>query len=343
MSENKRQTELDILRLLATLAVIMIHGGLNPLTDNLMIKYMYRGMHAAIVWCVPVFFMISGRFFLDPERDVSAKKILTVYLPHIIVPFLVWSGVYTAYGLISGSYSHLSTFGVIAEFIHGPYHLWFLYSLAGLYLLTPILRKAAADGKTLAYFLIMFAAVNVVTQYLIYVPKIGGMISDFIERTGLRAVTGYMGYFMLGYFLYSKKDNMSKKTETAIYVIGILMLIATIAAECFISEELRKTDFVKQYMKPNVILYSAAIYAFFVMKMSKIHYSERTRKVFSVFTECGFGVYCIHAILNEFVPTPVIKSLPFITSLLRVACLYALSLALIWLIRKIPFVGKKIT
>lgn len=50
---------------------------------------------------------------------------------------------------------------------------------------------------------------------------------------------------------------MSKKTETAIYVIGILMLIATIAAECFISEELRKTDFVKQYMKPNVILYSA--------------------------------------------------------------------------------------
>ena len=117
MPENKRQTELDILRLLATLAVIMIHGGLNPLTDNLMIKYMYRGMHAAIVWCVPVFFMISGRFFLDPERDVSAKKILTVYLPHIIVPFLVWSGVYTAYGLISGSYSHLSTFGVIAELL----------------------------------------------------------------------------------------------------------------------------------------------------------------------------------------------------------------------------------
>ena len=76
--------------------------------------------------------------------------------------------------------------------------------------------------------------------------KIGGMISDFIERTGLRAVTGYMGYFTMGYFLYSKKDNMSKKTETAIYVIGILMLIATIAAECFISEELRKTDFVKQ-------------------------------------------------------------------------------------------------
>ena len=113
-----------------------------------------------------------------------------------------------------------------------------------------------------------------------------------------------MGYFMLGYFLYSKKDNMSKKTETAIYVIGILMLIATIAAECFISEELRKTDFVKQYMKPNVILYSAAIYTFFVMKMSKIHYSERTRKVFAVFTECGFGVwYELHMTHIKALPT----------------------------------------
>lgn len=73
MAEIKRQTELDILRLLATLAVIMIHGGLNPLTDNLMIKYMYRGMHAAIVWCVPVFHDFR-KVFLDPERDVSAKK-----------------------------------------------------------------------------------------------------------------------------------------------------------------------------------------------------------------------------------------------------------------------------
>lgn len=49
MAEIKRQTELDILRLLATLAVIMIHGGLNPSTDNLTIKYMYKGLHAAIV------------------------------------------------------------------------------------------------------------------------------------------------------------------------------------------------------------------------------------------------------------------------------------------------------
>ena len=71
MSENKRQTELDILRLLATLAVIMIHGGLNPLTDNLMIKYMYRGLHAAIVWCVPVFFMIS-----EPGPKLSSKSAL---------------------------------------------------------------------------------------------------------------------------------------------------------------------------------------------------------------------------------------------------------------------------
>ena len=74
MDKQKRTIYFDYLRVMATLAVIMIHGGLNPLTDNLMIKYMYRGMHAAIVWCVPVFFMISGRFFLDPERDVSTKK-----------------------------------------------------------------------------------------------------------------------------------------------------------------------------------------------------------------------------------------------------------------------------
>jgi surface polysaccharide O-acyltransferase-like enzyme len=343
MNETKRQTELDVLRLIATLAVIMIHAGLKISTDSTGVQRMYWGIHAAIVWCVPAFFMVSGRFFLDPARDVSIKKIFSKYIPHLVIPFLVWTAVFTAYYIVSGTYDNLNVFGIATEFIHGPYHLWFLYALAGLYLLTPLLRKISADDKLMTYFLILFGIINIVLEYLVYLPKVGGIIETFIENLGLQVLSGYAGYFMLGYYLYSKRESISGKKEIAAYIIGALMFVGTIAAECLATQEMRETDFIKQYLKPNVIIYSAAIYLFFIKRVSLLRFSEKAKRILAKLTEYGFGVYCIHAIINEFIQTPSFESLPIITSLLRVVCLYLISLALTWLIRKIPFVGKKIT
>ena len=80
MPENKRQTELDILRLLATLAVIVMHAGGNEYLSSSLNPRRHSMLVAAIVWCVPVFFMISGRFFLDPQRNITIKKIWNTYL-----------------------------------------------------------------------------------------------------------------------------------------------------------------------------------------------------------------------------------------------------------------------
>lgn len=333
MNETRRRTELDILRLLATLAVITIHS----------VKISAPFGIAPLVWSVPVFFMISGRFFLDPQREITTEKLFLKTILHIVTAAVFWSAVFTVYYLLSGSYAGLNKFGVLAEFIQGPYHLWFLYTLTGLYLLTPILRKIAADDKTLIYTLIMFAVLNIITEYLIYLPKTGHIIDELTSDIGLKTITGYMGYYLLGYFIYRKKDAIGKKTEGMIYIIGLIMFVATLVAESLISQELRETDFVKQYMKPNVIAFSAAIYTFFTKRVSEWNFSERTRQCLTRLTEYGFGVYCIHALLNELIVTPQFSALPVFSAVLRVMILYLLSLLCTWLIRKIPFIGKRIT
>lgn len=341
--QAKRQTELDVLRLLATLAVIMIHAGLNPHTDREAVQLAFCGLHAAIVWCVPVFFMISGRFFLDPGRNVTQKSILRKTLPHIVAVFLFWSAVFTVYYVAAGVYDGLNIFGILTQFIAGPYHLWYLYALAGLYLLTPILRKIAADEKTLIYLLLLFAAVNLTYEYLIYLPKVGEVLESCISRLELQTVTGYMGYYLLGYFIWSKRDAICGRVEFWVYFIGIVMLAVTILGECMVSVELRSADFVKQYMKPNVILYSASLYTFFIKRVVRFRFSAQTQRIFAMLTEYGFGVYCIHALLNELISTPQFSGLPLLSSLLRVLILYLSSLLLTCLIRKIPVIGKKIT
>ena len=70
----------------------------------------------------------------------------------------MWSSVYTFYYVKSGAYDGLNIWGVITQWIEGPYHFWYLYAIIGLYALTPLLRKITEDEKKMLYFLVLFAA-----------------------------------------------------------------------------------------------------------------------------------------------------------------------------------------
>lgn len=326
MQRSQRQTELDILRLLATLAVIAIHSG-----------SLGSAAHVGVVWCVPAFFMISGRFFLDPRREISVGKLWRKQLSRIAVAFVVWSGVYTVYYVVTGAYQGLNVFGILTQYLVGPYHFWYLYALAGLYILTPLLRPIAADEKLCGYFLALFGLCNVAFEYLIYLPKVGGVLENPLTRFRLDMVTQYVGYYMLGWFLWNHRDHMSKRTELAIYILGVLMFTGTVVAEYLVSDELREADFVKQYMKTNVVIYSASMYLFFIKRVSQLHFSEKVQSIFAKTTEYGFGVYCVHALvlmLGSSVP---------VGGTLRVAGAYLISLAITVVLRRIPVIGKKIT
>ena len=342
---KQRQTELDILRFLATISVIAIHMGRIPAVAALWEAGWIEMSIVPLVWCVPVFFMISGRFFLDEEKPITIKKLFQKYILRLIAAFAVWSAVYTAYYVLDGTYSSLNIFGVLTQYICGPIHFWYLYAIVGLYLLTPLLRRVAGDCKVLAYTLVLFGIHNVMTQYLVYMPKIGGIAESAVSRLGLDLLNGYLGCFLLGHFLYKNNEKITKKWEVAIYMLGAALLVLTYILDISISEGLRNGDFVKQYQKPNVIVFSAAIYLFFIKRISTVNFSEKVRTFFTKTTEYGFGVYILHALVIEFakkVPIPE-RTPSFIVMILGTAAIFLISCLLTALIRKIPSVGKYIT
>ena len=346
MSEMKRQTEFDVLRLLAILAVIAMHAGGNKYLSSNFDPRQHSMFVAAIVWCVPVFFLISGRFFLDPQRHITIEMIWKKYIRRIVTAFAIWSGIYVLYYVKSGAYDGLNIWGIFTQWIEGPYHFWYLYAIIGLYALTPLIRKITENEKTMLYFLVLFAVANIVKEYLVCVPKLGGIINGVYDKLWLSNVAGYMGYYVLGYCVFHYKDAINRRLELAIYIAGAISFIATILLEGYISPELRAADFVKQYLKPNVILFSTAIYTFFVKRVSQINFSVKTVKFWEKLTGLSFGVYILHALVNEalaFIPIaqPVVH--PYIILLMLTVAIYLLSCALTWFIQKIPFVGKKIT
>lgn len=336
----QRQTEFDLLRLAAMLGVIVMHiklNGSNVPTSQLG-RTLYHGMWASVTWCVPVFVMISGRFFLDPSRPVTLKKIWRKNIPHLAGAFFFWSLVYQIYYYVIGECS-LNWKGILSQFLIGPYHFWFLYMIAGLYAVTPILRMIAENEKMTAYYVVLFFAGQLLKEYGPFLPLVGGTISYVAGKINLNIVLGMPGYYMLGWYLY--RAQLSARQERMLYVLGIASLCFTIFASSNLPiPEGQNEEFYQQYLKPNVILEAAALYIFFIKRLKSIKLSPVIAGKLSLLAESNFGIFLLHALVLEFLSWSMNIDVlsPFLAVPVEVLFCYIVSAGLVILLRRIPFI-----
>lgn len=347
---KQRQTELDILRFLATLAVVMTHvcgGVVKALPVSTPAWVFLNSCRAAVTWDVPVFIMISGRFFLDGSRKITTKAIFGKYLKRLILAFVVWSAVYQCYYMLHSvamGTAYLNIMGIFSEWITGPYHLWYLYMLAGLYILIPFLRKIAEDKKLTEYFLILFVVSQFVVNYAVAFPKVGGIVSAALGKTYFHFTLGYAGYYLLGYYLH--RYGIPDKLEKPLYALGIVLTVFSVVGTTLHSQyEGALNEWFSKYQMPNMIIESTALYTFFVKRVSKWPFSQRCRDFFARMAELGFGVYLVHALVIDLITLTglTVKTMPILMLPLLTAAVTVLSLIITKLIRSIPRVGKMIT
>lgn len=340
---KKRETELDILRLLAMLGVIFTHAcGIEA--DSALTRNVMTFLIAAVTWHVPVFVMISGRFFLDPERELSVAK-LKKAIGRLVVAFVFWNVIYQAYYILTDTYSNLNWKGILSQAMIGPYHFWYLFMLVCLYAITPFLRKITEDKKLMEYFIVLFLIFEFLTMYGPDLPLVGATVSQIVTKTNFHFALGYSGYYILGYYL--RRYPLSGKKEIGLYALGIAMLLFTGYATVWKTlQGANGEEWFSKYLMPNVVIEAAALYTFFVNRVSRIRFSEKVSAVVSKLVEYSFGAYLVHALVLAFyevIPWNDIPGNPIVVVALRVVFVFAASTAVSALIRKIPYIGKKIT
>ena len=138
----------DVLRTVAVAAVIMLHAaavGFDGRFGARTVSWQVCNLYDSLVrFSVPVFVMVSGMFLLNPEREYDLKKLYLSKILRIATAFLFWASFYLMVVLIvtsvqgkpsSGEYGYL--YIIMQEAAGGHYHLWFLFMIAGLYMVTP--------------------------------------------------------------------------------------------------------------------------------------------------------------------------------------------------------------
>lgn len=313
----------DLLRVLAIFGVICQHYCpayyiSHPITSNILVSI--------CDWCVPVFVMLSGMFALPAEKKFN----LWERMIHITVALCFWGIMYGInYYCIQthGSYTFWSIIQPLFWKRLPWYHLWFLYLIIGLYLLTPVIRRwlSVASKKNVLYFLLLCFAFNFVTYVNQFLPAPLHHV--------LPSLSAFVGYYVSGYYL--TKFDIAKRNRVLLYVgalfacVGMIILnrIYGVSAHTFFVNE-----------NPLTAVLSVGVFLAF----KQFDFASGWRKI-SWVAELVFGIYLMHDLFIQYVHIPLFDRLLPINLIVNVLCNFALCAVLTWLIRKVPYVGKYIT
>lgn len=322
----------DVLRLMATLGVIAIHVAVTGYygavgTCN---WYVAAVGDSFVRWAVPIFVMISGVLFLNPNKKIATKDIVLKYVKRLFISYIFWWLAYAAFGIIFDSLRIGALVFKIGYF--SPYlHLWFLPMLMGVYLLMPLLRKIACEKKLLQYSLVLWLGYLTVSFCMEW-PN--ARISKlFVMNT----IIGYSGYFFLGYY-FSQYGFVRSQCVTC--VLGIIGLVVTIAGSIMLSQYRGVCDdkFFDN-LSPHIVMMATAL---FMLVKNKITIANKVKRFVDSVRKDLFGIYLTHCIWlivfdhvlffdigNHMVALPVFVVAVFVLSLLTTR-----------LIRMVPYLRK---
>jgi surface polysaccharide O-acyltransferase-like enzyme len=283
---------LNALRVLAITAVIMGHifmticsyftAGLT--NTEIYICVVLRNMW---YWCIPIFVMISGVLFLNPQKEISLEKLLKKYISRLLLALFVFGVPYAfAEQLVSAQY-HFSAGQIGSAFLMvlrgtADNHLWYLYFVIGLYLITPALRVFTnnAEQKTLEYTLVMLF---VFTSILPLLKNVFHFSTGFYIPIN----TVYVFYFLLGHYIHHYNININTKLLTAIIVFYLVYAaIMPLKSDLILSISSGRLVSLEQD-SPIVALVSAALFCQF-------HQMNKTSQTINFLSSLCFGIYLIH-------------------------------------------------
>lgn len=211
-----RNISLDIIRITACMMVILMHSPM-PGDGALAHGAFLSALSYLTSPCVPLFFMVSGALLLKEEtREAETISWLKRRLGKVVFPTIVFSLLYI---FINGRPENWGKAILSIPFsAQGHGVMWFMYALIGLYLITPIIKPwiNKAGKKEICIYLIVWGIT-------LLFPYLGLFVGINTSNTGaFYYVSGYVGYFVLGYYL--TKWRLRKMEYIILEIITIAVL-----------------------------------------------------------------------------------------------------------------------
>lgn len=298
---RRREPSLDVLRIAAVMGVVAIHVFAAIVTNDAVrgggTWWVAVAVDLGFIWVVPAFVMVSGALILDPRmQDAGPATFYRTRALRLGPAIVFWPIFYFLVVRILLSAHDLGIGEVVALLLEGrPYtHLYFLWLIAGLYVVAPVLAAFLSQGGRRRA--LVFAGVVLAASVLAYTAagllELAGRPRP-IALTALTQWLPYVGYFLAGWAL---KDVVLGRRGTALAsIVGVGCL-----AEVVVQYGLAPAWPVLQALAPVGYLSPFAAVAtlcvFLVVRSTLATWvpRERTGGLLRTVSDAAFGVFLVH-------------------------------------------------
>ena len=339
----------DFLRVIATFAVILIHisGGAQWQWANNTFEWQvfnaYNGMSR---WSVPVFFMVSGMFMLDAGRHGGSAadnfwRLARTNIPRMLFVLIAWSLFYGVFGHRVSGWPAVAWYGFLFKPV--GYHLWFLYFIILLYVITPFLQVLLQHLDKRDFTLLIGVLLVFDCGF-----KLASVLTSFFAGKGLAffipEMSGYLICFLGGAYL-ARYDVL--QGERGRLLAGVLVLIVlSIAGNSWLAQyRERGKEMLYDYLLLNIELIAFGI---FLLAKNTLHSGmarwPRVERAIRQLARLSLGIYLVHiAVLDTLVNKLHLGATvlnPIIMVPLLAVLIFVLSAAITFVLQKIPVVRR---
>ncbi len=237
---KKRLSNYDLLRIVCTIAVVLIHVSSNYKREYVGLIAIgeevnkFSLLYISFVnmlprFSVPCFVMLSGAFLLSNDKNDDYVLFYRHSWFKIGIPTVLFSAFYLCYN----EFRNILKYCILREKVDlilplkwllmgaPEYHMWYLYMLIGLYIATPILVLTRKNWKRKDF--------DIFVIVIFIISLIGAQNNINKYYWSLSTAVCYIGYFCIGYYIKCKCINR-KNNKWGIMLIGLGIL-----SECAMS------------------------------------------------------------------------------------------------------------
>ena len=351
-NEGGRLVYADLLRAAAVFAVVVIHLAGSRMADVAAGSgawtafNVYNGISR---WCVPVFVMLSGMFMLDPKRGLTLPRLVFHHILRILIALFFWGTVYHLAQLLmaGGKLSPQAVWDAFYSVVLGDthYHLWFLYAIIGLYILTPVLRAfvRGAGRREFHWFFLVWALVCLVLPLIQQIHESATVNRWLWAMYYSTNTVKFLGYYIAGYYL--KTYTLNRASELLVYILGVLGAVVTVGGTALLQSRGTEELILYEYCTPNVALMAAAVFVLFRYTLGVSEERSRRQRYLTT-ARISFGIYLIHDLflmLLDYFGITTLSFFPALSVPVLAVLVFACAWAAAWVLSKLPLLGRVIT
>ncbi len=352
-NNGKFSVPVDFIRVIAMFLVVFLHvtnafyyQSTQPMSDPAW--WTFTVYKSIALPSVPLFVMLTGALLLQPSKvNEPIGVFLKKRLSRLGVAFAFWSIIYLAWGFYVTKtpldlYSVLQGLGV--GLISGPYYqFWYLYLIAGLYLITPILRAVVAfDSQKLINYLMALWFIGVGLVPLVQ------LFTGFELAGDVFVLGGFVGYYILG--LYMQKVQLRREFIYGFFILGLALTLASTWLMTFPLASFNEPYFFFDYTAAGLVIMSFALYA----ALGKFHSDwpgsnhPKIGKVVKAISNNTLPIFLFHVIILEALRmgflgfTLDLTVLPLVEIPLAAIAIFFITLVLVLAMKRVPILKKLI-